>query len=152
MSGTIIVAGVKPWDGRYELEFEREFTTREWGWIKRLAGYLPMAVTDEVFGDPELVCVLAVIAMHRSGRVQSSEVPAMFDRLVDAPFGSAITFEAGDQDEDVTPDPSPPNANANGNISGGDSTASSENSTELPSSIGTLASDSSVSDPSISAT
>src|SRR3954469_19473391 len=96
----LTVTGVKPYDGSYELELEQELTTREWGWIKRLAGYLPLAVTDDAFGDPELACVLTVIAMRRTGRIAPGEAPAVFDRLADAPFGSAITVVDQDQEQE----------------------------------------------------
>ena len=42
--------GVPPYDGRYDFDLEgRELTTREWGWIKRLSGYLPLTI-EEGFG------------------------------------------------------------------------------------------------------
>ena len=42
---SIAITGCKPYDGHYELDFNQELTTREWGWIKRHAGYLPLAAT-----------------------------------------------------------------------------------------------------------
>ena len=47
----------------------RELTTREWGWIKRLSGYLPLNIEDGL-GDPELVIVFAAIALRRAGKVE----------------------------------------------------------------------------------
>ena len=39
----ITLTGFKPYDGRYEFDLDgNEFTAREWGWLKRLAGYMPM--------------------------------------------------------------------------------------------------------------
>jgi hypothetical protein len=107
----IVLSGVKPYDGRYELNLGEEFTTREWGWIKRHAGYLPLTLTDEAMSDPELACVLAVIVLHRAGKVERQEVPAVFDKLVDAPFGAAIKIEVG---EDVEGDAGPPAESSNG--------------------------------------
>ena len=43
----LTIKGVPPWDGRYEFDLEdRELTTREWGWIKRWSGYLPLTVAE----------------------------------------------------------------------------------------------------------
>ena len=42
----LIITGVPPYDGRYEFDMERDFTTREWGWLKRLAGYLPLNIEE----------------------------------------------------------------------------------------------------------
>ena len=89
----IVVEGVRPYDGRYEFDLAgQELTTREWGWIKRLSGYLPLTV-EEGLSDPELIVVFAVIALRRAGKVEPKDVPAVFERLSDAPFGAAITME-----------------------------------------------------------
>lgn len=141
----LIITGCAPYDGRYELDLERELTTREWGWIKRLAGYLPAAVTDDTFGDPEFACALAVIALRRQGRIQNPEVPAVYERLADGPFGSSIRFEAAPE---VAPsDPPMAGPNLNGNISGVASPANSGTPATPPSPTGTPASDTSVSVP-----
>ena len=72
----IVIEGVPPYDGRYEFDLEgRELTTREWGWIKRHSGYLPLTIEDG-FTDPELVTVFAAIALRRAGKVEAREVPA----------------------------------------------------------------------------
>jgi hypothetical protein len=144
----LVVAGVKPYDGSYQLDFEQELTTREWGWIKRLAGYLPMAVTDEAFGDPEIACVLTVIAMRRAGRIDAGEVPGVFDRLADAPFGAAITVTDEEQDAGEGDD-RPPQAgpNVNAGTSGDASPTSSETPATAPSPTGTPASATSPSAP-----
>lgn len=126
----IVLSGVKPYDGRYELNLTQEFTTREWGWIKRLAGYLPVTLTDDAFSDPELACALAVIVLHRAGRIEKPEAAAMFDRLVDAPFGSTITIETDDASADEAGDAGPPapSSSGNGSSSGESSKTSSETS------------------------
>jgi hypothetical protein len=49
---TIVISGVKPYDGRYEFELGDELTTREWGWIKRLSGYLPSTLDDQLIRRP----------------------------------------------------------------------------------------------------
>lgn len=126
----IIIAGIKPYDGSYELDLEQEFSTREWGWIKRFAGYLPVEVDDRALGDPELACVLAVIAMHRADRIAPSEARGVFEKLADAPFGSAITIENDPEpQEEDDAGPPPRSSNANGATSGAGSPTSSENPT-----------------------
>ena len=128
----IVVEGVKPWDGRYEFDLAgRELTTREWGWIKRLSGYLPLTV-EEGLSDPELIVVFAAIALHRAGKVESREVPDVFDRLSDAPFGSAITMETDVEEvaEEANPPPPSESSSSNGDTFGPDSTTNSETSAE----------------------
>ena len=71
----LILEQVPPYDGRYEWDLEgRELTTREWGWIKRLAGYLPLNIEDGL-GDPELIAVFAAIALRRAGKVETTRSP-----------------------------------------------------------------------------
>jgi hypothetical protein len=127
----IAIEGVPPYDGRWEFDIEdRELTTREWGWIKRLSGYLPLTIEDGLTGvDAELVTVLAAIALRRAGKVEAREVPAVFERLADAPFGSAITMET-DVEEAEEGDAGPPVSRSNGSdgSSGAGSTTSSETS------------------------
>lgn len=133
----ITINGVPPYDGRYDLDLEnRELTTREWGWIKRLAGYLPLTA-EEGYGDPELITVLAVIALRRAGKVDTQQVPQVFGRLSDAPFGSTITMETDLADEEV--DAGPPASSSNGNTagSGPGSPTSSEPLTAAPKVSGT---------------
>jgi hypothetical protein len=104
----ITLTGVKPYDGRYELDLDGQpLTRREWGWIKRLAGYLPVTLTGESFTDPELITMLAIISMHRAGRITNEQVPEVWDLLADVPFGSTITLEA-DETEDAEGDAGPP--------------------------------------------
>lgn len=126
----IVLAGVKPYDGTYPLDFAQELTTREFGWIKRLAGYLPLQLDDAITGgDPEFFCVLAAIALHRAGRAEAREVPAVFERLADAPFGSAITVVLDTEEEQAAEgDAGPPEVRQNGSgaISGPGSRTSSE--------------------------
>jgi hypothetical protein len=151
----MIIAGARPYDGAYEIDFDREFSAREWGWIKRFAGYLPVDVDDRTFGDPELACVLAVIAMHRAGRIQPAEAPAAFEKLEDAPFGSAITIETEPEPESrEEPDdrPPPPSSSGNGVTSGAGLPTSSATPPSPPNVIGIRGSDISASAPLTSAT
>jgi hypothetical protein len=150
MADSIIVSGVKPYDGRYELDLDVEMTTREWGWIKRLSGYLPGTMDDNSLSDPELACALAVIAMRRAGRIQTHEAAAVFDRLIDAPFGSSITLEGGPEETETEADASPPPRSLNGkpDDSGPNSLTSSEISAHpIRGTTGTPGSATSPSDP-----
>ena len=128
----IVVEGVRPYDGRYEFDLTtRELTTREWGWIKRLSGYLPLTV-EEGLSDPELIVVFACIALHRAGKVEAREVPDVFETLSDAPFGSAITMETEAVEEADEPSPPAPRSTSNGDTSGPDSKTNSETSPTVP--------------------
>lgn len=127
----LTITDVKPWDGTYQLDFADELTTREYGWIKRLSGYLPLELDKAVTGgDPEFMCVLAAIAMRRAGKIEAPEVPQVFERLLDAPFGSAITVDADDTDQETEDDAGPPERSSTGNgaFSGEGSKTSSETS------------------------
>jgi hypothetical protein len=140
----VVVEGVQPWDGRYPLDLNgQELTTREYGWIKRLTGYLPVDLSDGLEkADPELVCAFAVIAMRRAGKIGIPEVPDVYERLIDAPSFSAVTLDTtADQPREAEPDPSA-SSTRNGSSSGRDSSESSESSPVLPSSSGTVGWDS----------
>jgi len=125
----IVISGVKPWDGRYPFDIaDSEPTTREWGWIKRLSGYLPTTIEQGLKGaDPELICVFAAIALRRAGRVETDELQRLFDRLADAPFGATVRLETDTAPEEGEADP-PGSSNGSSSISGTDSTTSSETS------------------------
>ena len=122
----ITIDGVPPYDGRWEWDLEgRELTTREWGWIKRLSGYLPLNI-EEGLGDPELVIVFAAIALRRAGKVEPKDVPQVFERLSDAPFGERITLETDLVEEDDA-SPPPSSSSLNGDASGASSSPSLAN-------------------------
>jgi hypothetical protein len=149
----IVIAGVKPYDGRYQLDFDDDLTTREWGWIKRLAGYMPFTLEEGgAGGDPELACIFAAIALRRAGRVEASEVPAVFDRLADAPFGSAITIEADEEKPEDDAGPPGRSSNENGASSGDASQTSSDTLVLHPNASGTHGSAASASGPTTSVT
>ena len=104
MANWITLAGVKPYDGRYELDLDSSpLTMREWGWIKRNTGYLPATLTGEAFTDPELITILAIIAIHRANTITTPQVPELWDRFADVPFGSTITLEADPDEDDAGP-------------------------------------------------
>jgi hypothetical protein len=149
----IVVEGVKPWDGRYEFDLERQpLTTREWGWIKRLAGYLPITI-DEGFdgGDPELFTCFAVIALRRAGQIENRDVAATYERIIDLPQERTIRIES--DTEAIEDDASPPATSSNGKqgSSGPSSPTSSETLPLSPARSGTPASASSGSGPATSA-
>ena len=106
----ITIVGVRPYDGRYEFDLgNQELTTREWGWIKRHTGYLPLTLEEEFRGsDPELYAIFAVIAIRRAGKIDQGEVPALFERICDAPFGATIRMEFDDDVEEEDADSPPP--------------------------------------------
>lgn len=138
----IVIDGVRPWDGRYEFDLdEQPLTVREWGWIKRHSGYMPLTADDGLRGfDPELFSIWAVIALRRAGKIQPAEVAEVFERFADAPFGGAISFEGSDAGEaDAGPPPSSSAANASS--SGAGSPTSSETSAPTPETSGTPDSD-----------
>jgi hypothetical protein len=123
----IVIEGVRPYDGRYELDLGgAPLTVREWGWVKRHTGYLPVTLDENTFTDPEMITMLALIALRRAGTITVAQVGEVWDRFADAPFGSAITFEAdpaADREED---DAGPPASSSNGNgPSSGDGSATS---------------------------
>src|SRR4029077_12161900 len=113
----VVIEGVKPYDGRYEFDLiGSEPTTREWGWIKRLSGYMPATITEGFEGaDPELFSVFAVIALRRAGRIETREVQHVFDRLADAPFPAAIRLETDQPDEPEEDDAGPPASSSSRN-------------------------------------
>ena len=135
----ITIEGVRPWDGRYEFDLEnRELTTREWGWIKRLSGYLPLTIDEGFEGaDPELFATFAAIALFRAGKVTAREVPEVFERLADAPFGSTITLEGDQEGVPIEENPSRPSSPASESISGTDGPKSSASLDGNPTPTGT---------------
>jgi len=127
----LVIEGVPPWDGRYLFELEeQEPTTREWGWIKRHSGYLPLTIQQGLEGaDPELFSVFAVIALRRAGRIENTDVQQVFDRFQDVGFGAAIRLEA-DEPSLEEGDAGPPTRSSGSSSSsnGDDSRTSSETS------------------------
>jgi hypothetical protein len=138
----IVIEGVPPYDGVYDWDLDRqELTTREWGWVKRLAGYLPLDLGDPAkWGDPEVLVCFAAIALRRAGRVEARDVPQVFERLADAPFdGAKIQLETEEVEE---ADAGPPASSLNGStgFSGAASPPNSEPSTPTPPAFGMPAS------------
>ena len=154
MPDWLVIEGVRPYDGRYELDLDRqEFTTREWGWIKRHSDYLPLTAADGFTNnDPELMCVLAAILLRRAGQIQTADVPAVFDRLADAPYTATLKWETDGELVEVEPEADPTGSStANTGISGTGSPTSSGTLAAPPKASGTPGSAISGSDPVTSA-
>jgi hypothetical protein len=133
----IVIDGVPPYEGRWQFDLDtQELTTREWGWIKRLSGYLPLTV-EEGLSDPELIVVFACIALRRAQKVTPAEVPDVFERLSDAPFGSAITMETDTKEAAIEASPPASSSSENADGSGDASTTRSETSPPTPTVSGT---------------
>jgi hypothetical protein len=147
----ITITGVKPYDGRYELDIDAQpLTVREWGWIKKHAGYLPLTIDVDAFTDPELITVLAVVAARRAGRVEPADIPALIERFQDVDPFSTITYEAGIEDSDADGPPAP--SSEPRRSSNGDSSKTGSASLDDPlSPTGLPRSDTSASDPAMSA-
>jgi len=110
----IVITGIPPYDGDYELDSDRAFNAREWRWIKRVSGYMPLTVSEGFEGgDPDLFVALAIIAMAREGRVTKDEGLRVADVLAEAPFDGAAITMVGDEvveDDEVPLDLTPPPA------------------------------------------
>lgn len=137
----IVISGIKPWDGEYDLDSERAFNTREWRWIKQISGYLPLTIDDGFKGgDPDLFVALAVIAMNREGRISRDQGLDVAETLAEAPFdGASIMFDATEEVDELPPvltsadDGSSPNeTRSNTSISGESSRNGSDLSDETP--------------------
>ena len=101
----MVIQGIRPWDGEYELDEDRAFNTREWSWIKKTSGYMPLTISDGFGGgDPSLFVALAVIAMCRTGKIDRESGLRVAEELAEAPFDGAAISMVGDVSED---DPSP---------------------------------------------
>ena len=146
---TITIRNSPPWDGRYEFGELDGFTVREWGWLKRYAQVYPATLVDALrHADAELVAVIAVIGLHRAGRINPDQAADVWERLGDGPFASSfdLDFGAGDDDEG---DAGPPAGNSTGSsdFSGAGSTASSATTPTRPNGSGNPASATSTSHP-----
>lgn len=131
MSDWILIEGLRPWDGRYPFNLTEDVpTTREWGWIKRFSGYMPATIEEGINGmDAELISVFAVITLRRAGKIDNRQVPEIFERLADAPYGATVRLEFGaDVESEASVVPLDGNSSGRASDSGEDSTRSSETS------------------------
>lgn len=100
--------GIRPFDGEYELDTDRAFSSREWHWIKRISGYMPLTIREGFAGgDPDLYVALAVIAMARAGKVAREDWERAADEIGEAPYdGQTIQLVGGvgqEDDADIPP-------------------------------------------------
>ena len=112
----MVIQGLKPYDGRYPAGEITGLTVREWGWVKRLTGYTPSMLDDNSLSDPELSAVLAIIILRRAGRIDTTEVQAVWETFQDAENATIdLVFEPDpNQDPDAADDAGPPSTNWNG--------------------------------------
>jgi hypothetical protein len=143
----LTIRGGTVYDGRYEFDLEAtDFSVREWGWLKRHAGYMPLTIQEGFRGaDPELYAVFAIIALHRAGKISRADVPRVLEVLMDVPGTLTIRLESDQveeepDEEEVLPPPQSPSSSARRSASGDDSKTSSETSPSSPPDSGILAS------------
>lgn len=147
----LVISDFRPYDGEYDFDVG-EFNRREWGWIKKFAGYLPGDVEKGFVGfDQDLYAVFAIVALHRAGRIDQAEAAHIFERFQE---GGAIRLVGDVEAENSEDDAGPPAVSSNGNgiSSGPGSSESSETSEPTRYVPGTADSAISVSVPSTSAT
>lgn len=134
---------LRPYTGEYPIDLDGEpFTTLEWRWIKQLSGYLPLTVEQGFAGlDPDLFVALAVIALHRNGKILRADVPRVAERLADEPFNGTAIMYVGDDDgsADDPPAEAEPETTSPSASGGPSSTPPSDPSDELPRATGALA-------------
>lgn len=139
----IRIEGLPPFDGRYEFNLDAgEFTTREWGWVKKHSGYMPLTIEQgSQGGDVDLIVAFTAIALYRAGRLDQAEVAGFIERVQDVDIGAHLTFEVEDDAEEVDASPPAPSSGESSNTSGDASQTSSETSTNgqnhsgIPSSV-----------------
>lgn len=131
----IKVDGVRQYDGEYELAEDRGLNAREWRWIKKVSGYMPLTISEGFEGDdPDLYVALAVVAMCREGKIASDDWQAAADELSEAPYGSIVAvYETSEDDVPLAltsepNEPSPTGSLENNNSPGEASPTSSETS------------------------
>jgi hypothetical protein len=114
----IVVRGVPPYDGEYEVDTDRSWNTREWSWIKKISGYLPLTVQDGFAGnDPELFLAVAVICMARAGKIDREDALRVAEIMSEAPYEPGTFTLIGDVVEadevplDLTSPPADPSRN-----------------------------------------
>jgi hypothetical protein len=99
----MVIKGIAPYDGTYELDTEQPFNGREWRWVKKISGYMPATMSDGFRGmDPDLFIALAVVAMCRAHRINRDQGLDVADELSEANMKNAsIMLEADPSEEDV---------------------------------------------------
>jgi hypothetical protein len=75
-------------------------TGLDWRWIKKISGYMPTTIQEGFAGDdPDLYLALSIIAMHRAGKIRTTEALLVAEALADAPWdGKSITIDFSDEE------------------------------------------------------
>jgi hypothetical protein len=147
----IRIEGLKPFDGRYEFNLDAgEFTTREWSWIKKHAGYMPLTIEQGAQGgDVDLIVTFTAIALYRADRLDQAEVASFIERVQDVDIAAHIAFDVEDDAKEADASPPPPKSDESSSTSGDASPASSEISTNGQKHSGIPSSATSPSDPAM---
>jgi len=130
----ITIKGVPPYDGRYQFTLEEApLTFREWGWMKRNSGFQPWTLLDENWASAEVVATLAVVMLRRAGTIDTNEVEAVYDLILDAPYEGSVTLERDTATEEPVEDDADPSESSSGNgSSAGPSSKTTSGSSVLP--------------------
>lgn len=102
----IVINNIAPYDGEYELDLDQALSTREWRWVRQISeGGIKLGQLDEEsLADPDFIVALAVIAMHRAGKVPREKALEVADALADAPLDDAhISLIAPMEEADDVP-------------------------------------------------
>ena len=110
----VVISGVPPWDGEYDLNEDLPWNTREWRWVKLIAGVMPAGYEQAYEGrDADLFLAIAVIGLCRAGRIGKTEGPTVAAELEEVPWGDGkITIRGSEAADDIplepttTPEPS----------------------------------------------
>ena len=106
----------KPYAGRYPFVPLEEMSTTEWGWMIDIAGCLPLKVDEALQGgDPRVVTMVAVVALHRAGKVAEADVPQAYKRLAGQPAFTTVDFIT-DPAEGADADPPPQETGASAEL------------------------------------
>lgn len=116
----IVLKGVSPFDGEYELDTEKPYTGHELQLIKKVAGVRLNEIEDAArSADYDLFVALAVIALWRNGKVAKADALSAADVVLAAEAGS-IQFV-----DDAEVDASPPEKEQDAKDERGESSTSS---------------------------
>ncbi len=146
MSDRIKITGIAAFEGEYDLDIaDQPLNALEWRWVKKVSGYLPFTIDDGLAGgDPDVVIALAVVAMHRAGKINRDQVLQTADQLADLPFDDAhlqlIAGETADPPMGQGSDETPASGNGSSGSSGDGSSTTSANPAPSPSATGLHAS------------
>lgn len=108
-----IVINVRGYAGEYDFDIDEvPLTNREWQWVKKISGYVPLTIEEGWRGgDPDVFVAFAVVALVRAGKVEKADALTVADKLMDAPFDGAAIMVVGDpakeEDEQNPPTETP---------------------------------------------